>query len=533
MASSVVEPAVAALGDHRRQVREVRTWWRAVHPSPSLLKRLEPVYYVAFTLVFLGPFFYGTASTGLSEVATPRAVAIWGPSLALAGLLALMRWGAVQGPVVFSVPDVAQLLGAPLRRADLVLSRLVRGLLYGAGGAAVVGALALVGIASDHRGIAAGRGAGFIVAVTLLGVLGVAGSSLVQGSRRWDGATRRAAWPIFLIAAALVYVSSSGTTGRHVALWCGPWGWAVQPIAGGSGAWPIAVALLAVVTAAVVALAVVRRGHCSTERHMLRAEARGGAVAAMYSLNARYVGRSLTGVNAGPTGGRRAWLPTPRSPRLAIAWRDAVAALSTPQRLGEALVLAAGGTLVALLNADHPAAVAAGALATYAGAARLLEPLRAETDKPSRARVLLRAPMGRILVQHAIVPGLVVVVAAAAAAVGCAVAGALPRHGGSAAALAVLATPAITLCAGLSSRRGGQLPASLMSVTNTDTTGMSGAIIIGWIVAWPLLAVVLGTLPVSLIVTHGTAGAPQLVALLVVAAIALTTALSWERFAPS
>jgi hypothetical protein len=62
---------------------------------------------------------------------------------------------------------------------------------------------------------------------------------------------------------------------------------------------------------------------------------------------------------------------------------------------------------------------------------------------------------------------------------------------------------------------------------------MSGAIIIGWIVAWPLLAVVLGTLPVSLVVAHGAAGAPQLVALLVVAAVALTTALSWERFAPS
>src|SRR5262249_62084082 len=101
--------------------------------------------------------------------------------------------------------------------------------------------------------------------------------------------------------------------------------------------------------------------------------------------------------------GARARPPPPR-PGLAIAWRGAVAARGTPQRLGEAVVLALGGSLVCLLNADHPAAVAGGALAIYFGASRVLEPLRSETDTPDRVRVLLREPIGRISARHAAGP---------------------------------------------------------------------------------------------------------------------------------
>src|SRR5204862_160807 len=86
-------------------------------------------------------------------------------------------------------------------------------------------------------------------------------------------------------------------------------------------------------------------------------DGRGGAVAAIYSMNARYVRRSLTAVSARPVAARGAnRLQPPRSPRLAIAWRDAVAPLSVPQRLGEALVLAAGGTVVSVVNGERPVA---------------------------------------------------------------------------------------------------------------------------------------------------------------------------------
>src|SRR3954462_1730939 len=116
------ELAVIAAGDPARtRVRDIRRFWHVVQAPPSLFKRLEPAYYVFITLAIAGPFVYGTASSALSEVATPRAVGIWGPSLALVALLAVMRWGAVQGPGGFSLADVTHLLCAPLRRHGLVL----------------------------------------------------------------------------------------------------------------------------------------------------------------------------------------------------------------------------------------------------------------------------------------------------------------------------------------------------------------------------------------------------------------------------
>jgi hypothetical protein len=510
-------------------VAAIRAFWRGAHPPQGLLKRLEPVYYVFFTLVFIGPLFYGSASTALAAVATPHAVAVWGPALALMGVLALVRWGAVQGPVVFSVADVAWLLGAPLHRADLALPRLLRALVVGAGGAALVAGLALVGVAGDHRGIAPARAAGFAAAVVLLGLLGVAGASLVQVSRRWDAATRRAGWPAAALAVALVAAGSRGGVARDVALWSGPWGWAVQPLVAGA-AWPVAVALLVPPASGAVALALASRGGGPTERYVLRAEARSGATAALYSLDARYARRSLTRVGAGPGAARRLRPALPRAPRLAVVWRDAVAA--PPQRLAVALVLAAGGTVLCLADAHRTAAVAGGALALFAAASLLLEPLRAETDSPDRGRILLRAPLGRTLLRHAQLPGAVVLAAAAVAAAGCAVAGALPPHGGAAVLVVLAGTPAITLCAGLSSRRGGRMPSSVMAVAATDTSGMGGAIVLAWIAAWPVLGVVLGTAPVRSVVRHGSEGAPQLVVLLVVASVALAAGLRAERLAP-
>ena len=248
----------------------------------------------------------------------------------------------------------------------------------------------MVGVAGHHRGVDAVRAAGFVVAIAILGLLGVAGAALVAGSERVDRATRRAAWPSVAVAAGLVLLADSSPTGRHVALWSGPWGWAVQPLAGTAAAWPVAVVLLAALTAAITALAVRRRGATPTERHLVRAEARGGAVAAIYSMNARYVRRSLTAVSAGPVAARGAnRLKPPRSPRLAIAWRDAIAALAVPQRLGEALVLAGGGTAVCLVNGAHPVAVGAGALIDLRR--RLAAPRAAAgRDRPARTRP--RAP---------------------------------------------------------------------------------------------------------------------------------------------
>ena len=219
----------------RARVSDVRRFWQTVLEPPSLLRRLEPAYYVLITLVIAGPFVYGTAREALAEVATPRALETWGPSIALVGLLALVRWGAVQGPVIFSVADVAQLLGAPLRRAELVLGRLVRGMLAAAGAGAVAGALVVVGFAGHGRGVAGGRAADLIVSAALLGAAGDRGRVARAGLARAGTVRRRLArWPVLAVAVGLVMLASSGPTGRDVAVWSGPWGWAVGPLVGRS-----------------------------------------------------------------------------------------------------------------------------------------------------------------------------------------------------------------------------------------------------------------------------------------------------------
>jgi hypothetical protein len=71
-----------------------------------------------------------------------------------------------------------------------------------------------------------------------------------------------------------------------------------------------------------------------------------------------------------------------------------------------------------------------------------------------------------------------------------------------------------------------------MAITYADQTGTTAVVVVAWIVAFPILAAALGALPVSLVVHSGTAGVPQLAALLVAAPAVLVTALGWERFAP-
>jgi thiamine transporter ThiT len=126
----------------------------------------------------------------------------------------------------------------------------------------------------------------------------------------------------------------------------------------------------------------------------------------------------------------------------------------------------------------------------------------------------------------------VVVLGTLLAVAGCAAAGALPDHGGAAVFLAVLATPTITLCAALSSRRGGRLPPSLLAVTYGDTSGMTVGLIFGWIILWPLVAMAAGAVPIGLIVHNGPDALPQFVIALVVLPVLLARGLAAEMFAP-
>jgi hypothetical protein len=96
----------------------------------------------------------------------------------------------------------------------------------------------------------------------------------------------------------------------------------------------------------------------------------------------------------------------------------------------------------------------------------------------------------------------------------------------------VLATPSITLCAALSSRRGGRLPPSVLALTYADTSGLSLGLIVGWIVLWPLLAAACVAIAIGVVVRAGPGALAQPVVGLVVLPLLLARGLAAEMFAP-
>ena len=346
-----------------------------------------------------------------------------------------------------------------------------------------------------------------------LGVLAVAAAWAVQCSARVERILRRAVWPVAAAAAGLAAASAAGPTGREIALWAGPWGWAVQPGVRGITAESLAALALLTVSAAAALLAAWRgAGRCSAERHMRRAEARATALASLASFDARTARKGLgraaeTRERRGLGGGLpRLRALAARRAELVVAWRDAVTGLRAPGRALESAALVALGTVLTLATADKPVAVAVGVVLVYFGAALLLGPLRAELDVPDRTAVLLRPRPGDVILAHVLVPAVLTAAAAALAAAGCAIAGALPTGGAAAALIAVAVAPGIAGCAAMSARKGGRLPVSVMTAAvATDPSG-GAATILAWMAAWPAAAVVLAAVPTVIVDRSGAGG---------------------------
>ena len=68
-----------------------------------------------------------------------------------------------------------------------------------------------------------------------------------------------------------------------------------------------------------------------------------------------------------------------------------------------------------------------------------------------------------------------------------------------------------------------------MAVTYGDATGMSGLLIVAWIVAFPVLAVALDAIPVSLAAEHGSRDLLACLLMLGTVSAVLLVALGWER----
>ena len=475
------------------------------------------IYSAVVALAILGVLLYGTASSALAQVVGAGAVARWGPSLMMLAFLAAGYWGAVQGPVVFSPADVAVLLGAPLPRSELVARPLRRSLVLGGLAGALAAGVLIVGLTGAGRHADAVRMLGLGIALGLAGVICVAFAWLVSSRAGVERALRVWSWPVAALAGALaIGAASGGRVGRAVALWSGPWGWAVQPGAGlgaGHRGWIGGVGAVAVFAALSVAVAWRRRGDGATERFAQRAEGRAHLQASMMALDARTSRRSLAEVASGGaagaalagSGARRLSGLAVRRPRsrrgaeLAVLWRGVVSAAGRPQRVGLACGLAAGGAALVLIDVKRPVGVIVGALLIYGAAAWLLEPMRIELDVPSRTSVFLGARPGRVLLAHTVFPSFVIGGSLAVCAVALALAGQLGGGDLTAAIVLVVTAPAVTCCAAMSARRGGRLPEDVLIAAVTSDPSGGGVVLTAWLALWPAVAAAIVFVPVRAI----------------------------------
>jgi hypothetical protein len=505
-------------------VGAVRRFQAAARRGPGTGQRIQGIYVAVLVTLIGATLVYHSAHSALAQVISPIEVARWGPSLVLLALLAAGHWGTVQGPVVFSVADMAHLvLGSPLPRRALVAAPLGRALVAAAGAGAAAAGVVAVGLSGRGHTVVAARVVDLVAGVALVGILAAVAAFAVSIDRRCERALRLLTGPVLIAAAALALAGAlAGRTGREIDVWSGPWGWALQAGAGSSTAWCVAAgAGLVAVVAVTTTLVWRRRGSGEAERYLSRSQGHARLQASLMDLNARTARRDLAAVARRPRRGRARelrWLrhrlartrlgSAPAGGAVAaVLWRDALTAVERPAVLVLVLVAGVAGTAVALLDAGRVLAVAAGGVLLYLAASRLLEPLRIENDAPGRSRVFLAARPGVAYVAHVILPAVLVVAVTASAIVGLALGGALPGHAGAAAIDLLLAGPAIVGCAAMSARRGGRVPQEvLMTAMATDPSG-GGAVLLGWLLIWPAAAAALVALPLGGASAHGASSA--------------------------
>ncbi len=495
-------------------VSAVRRFQSAARRGPGTGQRIQAIYVAVVVTLIATTLVYNAAHSALAQVVSQIEVGRWGPSLVLLALLAAGHWGTMQGPVVFSVADLRHLvLGSPLPRRSLVAAPLLRALAAAALAGAVGAGVVAVGLSGRRHTLGAARVADLVAGVALAGVLAAVAAFAVSIDRGSERVLRLLTGPVLVAAAALALVAAlGGATGREIAVWSGPWGWALQAGAGASTVSCIAAtAGLGALVLLVTALVWLRRGSGEAERYLSRSQGHARLQASLMDLNARTARRDLVTV-AGRRRLRRArdlrWLrdrlaraqlgsATAGGDVAAVFWRDAVAAVERPAVLVQVLAVGVAGAALALLDAGRLLGVAAGGVLLYLAASRLLEPLRIENDAPGRSRVFLGTRPGRAYVAHVILPVVLVVAAIALTIAGLAVGAALSHHAAPAAIDLLLAGPAIVGCAAMAARRGGRLPHEvLMTAVTTDPSG-GGVVLLGWLLVWPAAAAALVVLPLA------------------------------------
>ena len=470
------------------RAREVRSFLRARRT------RWRPTAYQVYSTLLVGAIAGALAGHAVSSLiggsVSAHKVAVFGPAVLILMLLAVLRFGTWQGPVGFSTADVSFLLTAPIAIAALVRPKLDLGLWLGAAAGAIVAGVALLVMSGGSGDIGVARALGAIVGLAAFAVLGVAASWLVESSRRVSMVMRRASPAVLVVAGALLAISAA-SVGRSIAVWSGPWGWASAPLAGSPG-WPIAVALLVAAAGAVTALARSRAGAAGAEAFLARAETRSGLTASAFTLDYRTA--TLTYRSALPARvARRTRVPRPVRPRRVVLWRDALAMLREPSRLGWAMLLGAAASVDALTHPGRALPAAVAAVLLYFAASLLCEPLRTDVDAPDRSALLLSWPFARVLLAHCALPIVVMFGLTGTTIVAVVLAG--PAGAGALILIPTVLAPVIVtvvLCAALAARTGGRVDENLLGrLLSLDASNPMGAtLVVLWLIPWLIAAVV-------------------------------------------
>jgi hypothetical protein len=294
----------------------------------------------------------------------------------------------------------------------------------------------------------------------------------------------------------------------------------IAPLAGTRG-WPLALILMAGAAIGAVVIARRRSGSPTAEQLLTRAETRAGLTASAYSLD--YRSAALTYRSALPgTGAVR--LPRVRRPSrsgLVVLWRDSLALLREPARVGWAALLGGAGMYEILVHPGRVVPAGVGAVALYFAASLLCEPLRVDVDQPDRSELLLSWPFARVLVAHCVLPTLAMFAIGAVTIAGAVVAGAVDV--GALALIPTLLVPVVAiavLCAALAARRGGRIDDTLMSAfMSSDPSNPVGIVTIVLFLAPWLLLDIAAIAYCALIVGHAAAHAHRTVSATVLAVI--------------
>ncbi|MEU6339417.1 hypothetical protein ABZ883_00460 [Streptomyces sp. NPDC046977] len=500
-----------------RLVRDLRT--------PHRRKKAGQIGYTVYCVALLLAVWGGLPSLGLFlEKSMGADYSGHGPAILAAlpagscalglGWLLVAAWDAQwRGPVVPPRETVDWLLAQPVDAG-----RVLRPWFWGAAAISGGAGLLVSAIGTIALGLTVGVGLPAAFGWCLLGGVGLpllatALATAVEGNERVARWARLATPYVGMAVLALAAQTVMAVNGHRlpglerVELWSGPWGWAgLAALAPTPAALPggqVAGVLLAVVVAGALIAAHRYAGSLALSAVRRRSRTATGVMAALRTVEFRTARQVVAGVTGGSRSAR--WrLPAPRWAQLAVPWRDMLALLRAPGRLGRALVLGTLAVLGAVLAASaHGGTGVTAALAAlvfgYWSLTQLMEPARLETDDTRRAS-WAPYPYRDLMLRHTAVPVALGLVGTLVAA------GVLAAEGaGARALLAPALVPALVGASLVNACRGATKHHLLMSSAQSPAGSLGPVLFLGWYGSGMLAAVALLVVPLLTALHSGSA----------------------------